>query len=312
MDINNFFTQIGDFWDRISIPLLFHLIFFLLYKFIYGAVSVKTQLENYLKSEKFTRTKAILSEFELWKKFPFILIVILLIYLTLFNSVTEIISSFKIFPFKMSYSQAVFLTEYEPVDNIIDIAKYGHDSIPNLFFVEQLKEKFLEEYKAKYPEKFASWVKWVTEQYGNRIRFLNLTALTIIILLIFFIKNIFSKKRKKKILSSFKFCLVILLSVPILFIIRYKMEQSIEERFINEIMFVKTSLETDLSRETIFSSSQINLLSNHLRDEIKKGKYFDPPSIWISRIVGSNHQLEYLLGHRKLRNIKTINDNIYK
>ena len=108
MEVNNIFTQIGDFWDNISMPIVFHIIFLFAFIFLFGNFSVKTLLENYIKSEGFKRTKIILEEFELWKKLPLILLFSLLIYLTFFNSILSQIDSISVFPFNINYSKENF------------------------------------------------------------------------------------------------------------------------------------------------------------------------------------------------------------
>jgi hypothetical protein len=308
MDVNDIFTQIGNFWDRISVPILFHIIFFFLFIFIFGKVSIKTAIENYIQSNGFNRTKAILTEFELWKKLPLILIVFVLIYLTLFNSIVSIIGSIRVFPFNVAYSKQDFIKEYEPKDYIIEIAKYGKDTLPDLFKVDQLKEKLIEDYKGKYPDKYDTWVKWSNDKFGDRIRTFNLTALTIVSLFVILIIRIFQKGRRGKIASFFKFILILIIAFPILFLFRYRAEQSIEETFSNEIMFVKSTLEIDTSRQMVLDLAQTSILEKRLIQELKNGKIHQP-QIWVSRIVGQSEVLQSLLGHRKLRNIVSRNDN---
>ena len=311
MNVNDIFTQIGNFWDRISVPILFHIIFFFLFIFIFGKFSIKTSLEKYIQSDSFKRTKTILTEFELWKKLPIILIILTLIYLTLFNSVTGFVGSVRIIPFKISYSNEDFLKEYEPKENIIEFAKYNKDTVINLFKVNQLKEKFLEEYKGHYPEMYDNWVKWPKDQLVKQHRYLNLTVLTINVLLIILIIRFFQKNRTKKFLSLFKFLLVLILSLPILFLLRYKVEQSIELRFSNKIMFVKSSLETDISKHIVLDTTQIDTVEKILNNELINCRIY-PRHFWISRIVGQSEILQNIIGTRILQNIDGRNDGDFE
>ena len=311
MEVNDIFTQLGNFWDRISVPILFHIIFFFLFLFVFGKFSIKTSLENYIQSKSFNRTKAILTEFELWKKLPLILLVLALIYLTLFNSITGLTDSIRVFPFRVSYSNTDFLQEYEPKDYIIEIAAYGKDSVPELYQVDQLKEKLLEEYKGKYPDRYDTWVKWANDQFVPRIRNFNLTALTVIALFIVLMVRFFKKNRPGKVGSFFKFLIVLIIAFPILFFLRYRAEQSIEERFSNEIIFVKSSLETDPDRKISFDSTQLVSLDKRIRNELKERKFFEP-QLWVSRIVGQSDMLQKILGQRKLRNIVSRNDDYFE
>jgi hypothetical protein len=88
-------------------------------------LNIKKAIENYIQSEGFKRTKGILTEFELWKKLPLLLVIGALIYLTLFNSITGLMDSVRVFPFNVAYSNPDFIKEYEPKENFFEIAKYS-------------------------------------------------------------------------------------------------------------------------------------------------------------------------------------------
>jgi hypothetical protein len=310
MEVNNIFTQIGDFWDRISMPIVFHIIFLFTFIFLFGNFSLKTILENYISSKSFKRTKVILEEFELWKKLPLILLFSLLIYLTFFNSVLSQICSIQLFPFELNFSKETFLGEYTEKENIIEIAKYGNDINPDFFKINQLIAKFSEEYKSKYPEKFNEWVKYFDDDFESKIRTLNLALLTFIILTFFYLKFLFTKKKKSKILMTVKFLIVVVITFPIVFILRYQAEQNIEEKFANEIMFVKTSLEVDDNRSIKLSEHQIQNLKVNLKNTITNDPKPTYDSFWVSEIVGKTKILEAILGERKLGNINAQNNNL--
>lgn len=300
MEVNDIFTQIENFWDRISVPILFHIFFFLLFIFIFGKFSIKNLIEKYIQSESFNRTKAILVEFELWKKLPLIFIFLVLIYLTFFNSLVGLIGSVNFFPFHITYSKQEFLLEYEPKENIIEIAKYGKYTNPDLFRVDQLKESLLEEYKRKYPEMYNNWIKWTKEQFAERNRIFNLASITIFALFISLVIKLFQKNRTNKFRSFLKFFLVLIFVLPTLFLLRYREEQSIEYRFSNEILFVKSSLETDSSRQIPLDSMQLRELEKRLDMELRNRRV-NQSRLWVSRIVGQSEVLQNILGSRKLR-----------
>lgn len=302
MNVNNIYSDITSFWDSIYPIILFHIIFYFTYRFVFGNFSLKSELEKYTTSDNFERTKKLFQQFELWTKLPFILLISALIYLALFNSLTSFVSSVKIFPFTFTYSTQEFMKEYVVKEDLTDIAKYSNDTTGNYYKIDQMRAKYLDEYKVKYPERYESWVGWAEKSFIKRLRYLHLAQLLIILMTFLFFRLI-ARNKEKRFKIILRFIMVFTLSLPILFILRYQTEQKVEERFVNEIVFVKNELTTDNSFKQIWSERQIESVERKWDNE-KKHNNLRNDLFWISRYVERSKFLEAILGRRKLHSFE--------
>lgn len=309
MDVNSAFSQIESFWDSISVPIVFHIIFFLLYRFIFRGPSLRTILEGYSQSKSFENSKNLLEKFELWKKLPIIFLFSGLIYLTVFNSLTNFISSINIFPIGIAYAEEDFLREYEPREDILSIASYRLDTTPKLEQVLQFKSRLLEEYKIKYPDNYSTSLDWTNTNFSKKMNYVTLTTLVFVCLLLLTFRALFIKGQKNKFDVLSRFILVILLIFPLLFVLRYQEEQVVEEQFAAQIMFVKNSLEADIQRKPQLDSGQIIQLKSSL-DEKLRNSFLSADLPWISRYVGHHKWTQTLLGNRRL--ITRATDDFYQ
>jgi hypothetical protein len=300
MNVNDLFGQIGDFWDSISIPILFHLIFWGLYIFIFGRYSLRNAIDNYIKSPGFTQTKKILEEFELWKKLPFILGLLGLIYFSVFNNLANVLTAPRVFPMDVSYTQAAFMEEYQAKDEILFIASYQPDSTANSTRLDEFQEQLVQEYKTKFPDDYRRWVKWADDEFGKRYRYLQLSILTLAVLIFFYFRNMFQKKREHKVKSTLKFILVLMMGLSAVFIFRYRAEQAIEERFGNQLVFVANSLRGDSTKIQKLTGAKMTFLKDKLDRESVEGHFVSVSSIWVSRWVEQCPILEFFLGRRRL------------
>jgi hypothetical protein len=105
MNVNDIYTDITTFWESIYPIIVFHIIFYFVAKLMFGSLDIKGQLEKCVASDSFQRTKKIMEQFELWTKLPFIILLGCLIYLALFRSFTDLVSSIPVVPFRMTYSE---------------------------------------------------------------------------------------------------------------------------------------------------------------------------------------------------------------
>lgn len=299
MDVNSIFSQIGNFWDSISIPIVFHIIFFALYKFIFRGKSIKVKVSEYAQGQKFENTKALLEKFELWKKLPIILLFAGLIYLTVFNSITNFVNSVSIFPFGITYSNEDFIQEYEPREDIVTISSYRRDTIPTLLELVEFNNRLLEEYKIKYPDNYGSWFNWTNENINEKMKYVSLLTICILILVYCFLINFFKKNWKTRLIMSFRLLIVLLFAMPALLILRYRGEQVLEEQFANQVIFVKNSLESDVQRKPVLTTNQMIQLKSHLFHEFN-GVLMNPDMLWVSRYVSEHKWMEAVLGNRRL------------
>lgn len=310
MNVNDFFTQVGDFWRGISIPILFHLIFLTLYSYLFGHVRFKARLEQYIKSESFARTKALLTEFELWKKLPYILLIAALVYLSVFNNVSEVIANS--LPLDFSYSNSDFFQEYQEPEDLIKIAKYGRSERLYLSDLDDLLVRLLEEYKAKYPENYKLGIEyWGSTEFGKRRSLLDMSYLTLIAVIAIFPSRLQRKKTTipKAHMLARLLCLLIV-AAPVLFILRYRAEQALEEQFVLKVKFVRSSLEADSSKHITYTAQDLQSLTKDLKKDLNSPPYAHE-FVWVSRIVGSSKPLEFFMGRRVLKSITIVQAQPY-
>ncbi|MBS1634624.1 MAG: hypothetical protein JST26_01795 [Bacteroidetes bacterium] len=302
MNVNDIYSDITSFWDNIYPIILFHIIFYLLYRFAFGNLSIKSQLEKYIASDSFERTKKILQQFELWTKLPFILLISTLIYLALFNSATNFISSIRVFPFDFVYSNDEFMREYIVKEDLTDIARYSTDTTGAYDVIDQLRTKYIEEYKTKHPEKYESWVGWTDKSFSNKLRYFHLFECLLILFIITFLIQI-RIKNGKRLRTTFRVFFVLILSIPTLFVLRYQAEQKVEERFIAELIFVRNELKTDNTANQIWTTEQIESVKRKWDEERKHLKDYNH-LLWVSRIVERYEILETILGPRRIQTMR--------
>lgn len=302
MNVNDIYSEITSFWESIYPIILFHFIFYLIYRFIFGDISIKSRLEQYTNSENFERTKKLLQQFELWTKLPFILLISALIYLALFNSATNLISSIRVFPFDFVYSNDEFMREYIVKEDLTDIVKYSADTTGEYDMIDQLRAKYIDEYKAKHPDRYESWVGWADKSFGSRLRYFHLAECLLILLLVTYVRQV-KRAKGKRLKATFKFVLVLILAIPALFILRYQAEQKVEERFVAELIFVRNELKTDNDVKQVWTPAQIDRVKRKWDEERKYLKDYNN-LFWVSRFVEKNKYLETVLGPRRIQTMQ--------
>lgn len=126
MNLNDIYTSITNFWERIS-PLAYaHIVFFLGLRYIAGIrLQFRESLNAWTKSVSYQNAKQLLTEFELWKKLPFLLIAAALVYLTLLQDGLSILEHLGIPPLRLSYSEEQFWIEAKPIDLIEKVLAFA-------------------------------------------------------------------------------------------------------------------------------------------------------------------------------------------
>lgn len=295
MNVNDLFNQIGNFWRSISIPILFHFIFWGLYGFVFGRYPVKAKLEEYIKSDRFTRTKAILEEFQLWTKLPFLLGILALIYLSIFNNLSNVLTSPRVFPLEIRYTQEVFLREYEPKTDVMILAGYQQDTSITFEQLDSRRSQWIQEYKTRFQEDYNSLVKWLDDAYSERYRYLQLTVLTMAVLVLLMLNNLRRKGVKRKGRSVFRLILVLILGAGVAFVFRYRCEQAIEMGYAQGITFDLNCLRADTSKK-LLGRTELLAVWHNLDNQRTSGMSWHPERIWVSRYVAESPVLRQLLG----------------
>jgi hypothetical protein len=112
-----------------------------------------------------------------WESNPAMSWIILLatvIYLSVFNGVIEWISSPRFPRCEFQFSFDDLMIDYDPREELIDIAKYGQDTTGESHYISQLRELYLIEYKAIHGEAHRRDVGWMEDDFSKTLRDLPL------------------------------------------------------------------------------------------------------------------------------------------
>lgn len=297
MNINDLFNQIGKFWESISVPILFHILFFFCYWFIFGRPALKSRLLAYVASPSFERTKKILLEFGLWTKLPLIFCILILIYLSVFNNIAHLVALPNAFPLRVSYVEPDFLGEFRDKDALADIARYQPDSVVTLVMLNQFKQHLLQEYKVRYSDDYNQGVSWISDQFPKIYRYLELSVLTIFLITVLFFIRLFRKGTRRRGSLFLRYLLFFLIGSVVVLVFRYKIEQNIEERFCSEVYFVASALKADVNRKPFFSKGAVRIEGTHWDEGAERRP---GPFLWVSDWVEESSLAEWFLGKARL------------
>jgi succinate dehydrogenase hydrophobic anchor subunit len=302
MDVNSLFEGIARFWDTVYPILLVHIIFYFIYAFIFGPPGIRKKLQDYSASENFTAFKKMLAEFELWKRFPLILGIFIIVYFAVFNSAVNIVNNFQIKPFNVVYSSHELIKEYSGHHNLVTIALYSKSEQVYIWDVADMVNHYLEYYKTKFPEDYDSLVKWTYRESEKYRRYMNIALLLVIVLCVFFLRNMIKPRRKRSaIILRF---MMVMLGVGIVCIyIRVKIEHAIEDRIMNEIGFVANHLNNDKEQQPVLSKEKQIVLEEkfrqHLEHDLNRNESHD--LLWLSRYFEGNSIIEFICNKRPIR-----------
>ncbi len=281
-DLNDFYRGVSNFWDSIS-PIIFtHLVVFVVLKWTVGADwHILERLEYYINTERYKRWRKILDEFDLRPKMFLLLVVAVFFYFVLINSVIRLI--YGIYPVSIIYSEWDFMLENRNLGALVDIASYGTKTDVETYDVFELKERFLDEYEAKNPERFNNRIGWYWEELDQWSSYYVLSIIFLLLTLALFFSRFRNRKRWKTPYS--RFFVLFVFSFFMVILTRYQAEQIIEKRLLTEFFYVIDELHFDSSKQ---------LLSDEENAQIKYSLYVElkdprpPHFFWLSRY------LEYL------------------
>jgi beta-lactamase class A len=244
MNLNDIYESLATFWGRIS-PLLFaHLAGFLAIRWVTGIRinNILPRIESYLASDTYKRWKAIFSEVDLAPKIPYLLVIAFLIYLTLFNSL--LIDSLTFRPVSIRYSELDFWEESRPLDEILTIGSYTKN--PNIRFWEIAleKQRLMDAFRVRYPDRFASSVNWLVSDYGKWQTYYKCAILFLPFVLLLAAVQIY-RKRDFSSKMFYRILTLLVLSALVIAFTRYRAEQLIERQLKAELVFVGTLLHVD-------------------------------------------------------------------
>lgn len=289
MNLDEFYRSISNFWDIIA-PILFaHIIALIVIRWIAGVRwHLLDQMESFLNTERYKKWKGVLDEFELRPKLPYLLVICVIIYFVLFNSLLlDTLADFS--PITITYSENDFWDESRPLDDIADIGSYSNNPQIHVWEILSLKQNYLQDYQTRYPDHYRSLVTWLSEAYGKRQTYYKCSVIFLLFALILSIFHLCKTPHRS--LSSFMrvFALLIFSVLSIAFT-RYESEKYIEKQLRAELSFVSTQLSIDAqAQQNRLNGEGIKQLKRNLYEELKHTDQRSRYTFWWSRILERFH-----------------------
>ena len=204
----------------------------------------------------------------------------------------ELFTGFR--PLTITYSETDFWRESFPLQDLIEIASHGNNPTIELWEVFDLKEKYLEEFRSRYPDRYNSRIAWLSRLYGKWQTYYKLSLFFCTFVLILFAKYV-RLRRTKNNPSYVRLTLILLTSLTVVVLSRYQAEQYIEKTLRAELTFVTTQLQLDSqaqqSRLDIESFKKLEAhLGNKLKETYQQGNYLFLVSRILERYLGVHRE----------------------
>lgn len=283
MNFDEFYNAISSFWNSIAPIFYSHVLAILAIKWVLNfRFQIAGRFETFLNTEKYKKWKVTLDEFELRSKLPYLAIVGIIIYFSLFNNIIlTTLNDLSIT--SISYSQTDLWTENKPLDDLVMIGSYGKNSKIRIWEIETLKNNLSEGYKAKYPEYYRSNVNWLIDKSTKWIRYYECAVAFLIFVLIFTIV-VMRKKYNRSFKVLFKIFVLLILTILWISYTRYQYELYVEKSLKAEMRFVITGLSFDEEAKKIrLSEEEINLFKYNLFSDLKGTRQYN--SFWLLRVL---------------------------
>lgn len=279
MNLDDLYQNTIGFWESISPLLVTHTIAIVVIIWTMGSEwHILERAEYYINSDKFRRWKKILDEFDLLPKIPYIALVGCFLYLAVFNSAIGLLSNFE--PMSIGYSEMDFWEENRPLDDATEIASY--QTVPlRLSQVLSLKEKFLADYRAKYPNEYQSYIGWLSKPFGVWANYYRLSLIFVFFLLGLVFYQLRHKTKHSGVIIR-KLLLVTFLTICAMGICRYQAEQYIEKQQKAELNFVLRQLEIDTQ---VKQTENILPIRCTLYKEFRETDKYPPHLFWLLRVL---------------------------
>jgi hypothetical protein len=302
-NLNDFYSGVSRFWDSIAPIIIVHVIALLALKWIMGEEwHLLEKIEFYLNSDRYKRWRRIFDEFDLRPKAFFVVLVGIFFYFALFNNALEVINGLP--QIRFSHSEWDMMRENRPIFTLVEIASYGTTTDVDVYDVFMLKQRFVYEYEAKYPDRYVSHVNWFERKFSLWFKYYLLSIIFLLFALIVFVRRLLDKSRLKP--PLFKHIILLLFSLMMIVFSRYQAEQYTEKKMYQETGFVTSELRFDTSKKRL-SDEEIQIITNNLYSDLLDPR---PPDIfWLSRYLEylpfverrfpaiSNEEFEQQYGH---------------
>lgn len=249
-----------------------------------------------------------MEEFQLWKKLPFLLIIATLIYFVVFKSFINITFNILPRPAPITYSVTDFWKESKPFPTMVKIAQYNTSISIDIYNIESLRQKYIEEYKLKFPERYRSHIGWLNDSFRNLNQYYKISIIYFLLLIPLSIKQ-YRAKKVKGFLAFLRIGLLMLLTFFVIIVLRYNSEQTIEQKFIAENRFVITNLYYDIDKDKQkLDDTSLSLLKQNIYKNFEKHgdrSYLKYHIFWLSRMLESLEIMNFVGINRKIKYVST-------
>jgi hypothetical protein len=290
MNVNDIYTSISNFWQQIS-PLIYgHIVFLLSIRYIAGIrLGLRDRLDEWTATAEYQTTKKLLTEFELWKKLPFLLIAAALVYFTLLQDGLSILGNVGVPPLRIAYSEEQFWIEAKPVYLIENVLQFAPRDRTRYWQLIALKEQLLDEYKTKAADRYQRLVGWHGSEFAKHSNALRIGVAFFFASLAVIVWH-WRTKRKAGVRHQVAISRAILLLLLVIVYCSYermRVEQAVEYQLESELLFVGDQLQFDEARAKLrmtpaeFWVARRELVSDLLA--VDEARRLDIP--WLSRAL---------------------------
>ena len=297
MNINEIYNSLADFWNAIFPVFLLHVFALIAIRWVLGVrLDVLGRMEGVLGADAYKRWKSVLDEFELRSKLPFLMLIALILYLVLFNSlVLGSLGDLSITSFR--HSETDLWWDSRDIDRmrLAEIASYAENPEIRAWEIAIVKESLLNDYRGKYPQLYEGHIKWTQDQFSKWYKYYETSIVFLIFLVAFMLIRIFAGRRlfqKRRSAPGFigKFFVLFLLGFLWLSFARYKAEAAIEEQRMAELNFIASRLIADPEAQPKkLNDEAIQAIKCRLYEDFKRQR---ERSFWWSRTLESYRIVE--------------------
>lgn len=300
MDLQAIYESISNFWNEISPILIAHVVLLIAWFWIKKSkINILAPIERLLESETYKRWKKILDEFQLRPTIPFLFIFLAIVYFVVLGNILDFLVGGFFSPLSLVHNEADFWLETNDRNvfyQIVDVGAYQNVENPDIDEIVQFKTKKLEEFKAKYPDRYDSLISWRIQDTKKWNQYYQLSVVGFLVISLLLIPKI---NRSILRLSMRRVYAALLISLILIFWTRYNAEQTIEGLLNSQLTFVASILREDATAAELrlFELRRHDLLCKLYFDKQEEAEEIqsdgDTRRFWLSRYLEPPLQREF-------------------
>jgi hypothetical protein len=282
--MNEFFSDLSNFWERIAPYIVAHVLALLTLRFMVGLrFNVATRAETFLASERWGKWKKVLDEFELRPKLPFLAVLFVAFYFVLFQTAESLLSQTQIPPLSFRHSEEAFWMDSKPFHDIVELAVLRNDPDDSeIWKLTQFKRTALRELELKYPAAYQSAAGWRAKDSGRWSTYFRLALLFAGFCIVMAIRHRRDRREGRRIVM-WRLVVTAAGAFIIAMFARYRAEQSIEHQLRQELYFVTSHLRATTPPSQRLSNQQRAQVEERIYRELARDLPFD--YFWLSRLL---------------------------